>query len=157
MGSWGHWICSRAHPLEGPCVLPLCARCTGLYVAMALGLLTLAALKRRPLTGMPLVFSLALIAVAPLHVFTTGDAAGDLARFAAGALSGSGLAILLGAHPVLSPVLALLLVGAAATRSYAVHAVLALFTPIALAADVIFPLSLIVRSVRRSRIAPERS
>jgi hypothetical protein len=132
----GSVICSRAHPLEGPVLLPVCARCTGLYLACALGILgpfAIRAMRGTPLViaGRPsLAIAMILVGVTVAHALWAPGAS-DLGRLAAGAAGGVGIAILLGAQFLPAVATAAALVAFAATRSPAVFTILAFATPLA--------------------------
>jgi uncharacterized membrane protein len=134
----GGGICSHVHPLEGTPELPLCARCTGLYLACALGLFASSLLPaRRAISGRTsLVIPAIFVGVTVAHALWATDAP-DLERLAAGAAGGVGIAVLLGARLLPAATTAAALIVLAATRLPAVFTMLAIATPLALLAIVL--------------------
>lgn len=92
----GGTICGQVHPLDGPFALPLCARCTGLYLVLGLTSIAASFIRERktPLTKTLFATALLLIAASPLHVHLDPQSS-DSARLIVGALTGAGLAVLL--------------------------------------------------------------
>lgn len=149
----GGLICSQVHPLEGS-MLPLCARCSGIYITFGLALLaTWAARRVRPVSAPKLWLALLFIAVAPAHALAAPISAPDWTRFLAGASAGAGLAMLVGAGASMSVASAFVLTAIVLLRSTFVYALLAVATPFAIIAAVAAPVAVIARSINRPMLS----
>ncbi len=139
------WPVCGGHPLAGSVALPLCARCTGIWLATGAGFL----LPRTSGHGGRvrwLAVSLA-VAMAPLHVILYPEAT-DLGRFAAGAFTGAGIAALLGSSIRASAMASMLLAALAATRFMPVLLLYMIATPVAALASVGIPVARLLRTGR---------
>ncbi len=148
----GWVICSRVHHLDGPVELPLCARCTGLYLSFAVTM-AVAALgvkrMRHDSDRYRLIMAVLLVAAAPIHALFFPHSV-SLYRFATGAATGSGIAILLGSPVWAGILVAHLLSFAAATQNPVILTIYAYATLPALLVVVMIPLSKVIRFIPSS-------
>lgn len=79
--------------------MPLCARCSGIYLAFSLSWLVSRVLRKgpAPVALRPLWLALVLVSVAPLHAWLGSISGAGWERFLAGAICGIGLAMMVGA------------------------------------------------------------
>lgn len=143
----GGLICGQVHPLEGA-RLPVCARCSGIYLAYAFALAGMLAGRegrRAPASMRSFWLAVLLIAVAPMHAWFAPVTSVGWERMAAGAVCGAGLALLVGAGWPEA-------MGAAAVVTLAgkfpyapLLDVLALVIPLAMAAAVAGPVVVLAR------------
>lgn len=138
----GGLVCGLAHPLNGPFVLPLCGRCTGIWVGLGAALLLswIAAWARGRTVFCRVglrdaALGAALVLVTVVHAFAAPGAS-DLGRLAAGAVGGAGAAVLLGRPAGLSLCAAAAVVLLGATRATWAHALLFVASPLAVAGGV---------------------
>lgn len=146
----GSLICSQVHPLEGSVLLPLCARCEGLYLSCALALLSLFLPDRRiekyP-SAQSFLLAVALVSITVLHAFLGTNATG-LERFAAGAFGGAGIAVLLGARANFAILAAVGTILLASFDFWFLRSLLALATPLTMLVTFVVPLVVIARGIR---------
>lgn len=148
----GGLVCGQVHPFEGG-RLPVCARCSGIYLAYALALLAMLAGRRgrRAAESLrPWWLALLLVSAAPLHAWFAPVTSVGWERMTAGAICGGGLAMLVGAGWPEAIVGAVIVILVGLFPVPLVLDLLALLTPLAMAAAVLVPLGVVIQSLRRS-------
>lgn len=131
----GGLACSQEHPLGPAGILPLCARCSGMYLTAGLALLDWPirpGVRRRIGAGTTWI-ALGLVLLGALHALLL-DPAWHLWRYAAGSLIGAGAALLLGSRWWAAMMAALLSTAAVSSEHPAALSVAALLTPVSIMA-----------------------
>lgn len=150
--SAGRLICGQVHPLDDGSTMPLCARCSGMYLSFAVTML-MAALGvmtggKKEGSGR-LIMATVLASAAPIHALFFPDA-DSLRRFASGSMTGAGIAILVGGSIGAGVFAIVSLIILAATRSTAVHGLFAYLTIPAMLSAVAIPTFRIYRALSSS-------
>lgn len=149
----GGLVCGQVHPLESA-RLPVCARCSGIYLAYAValaGMLAGRGGRRAPDSLRPFWLAALLIAAAPLHAWFAPVTSVGWERMAAGAACGAGLSMLIGAGWPESVGAATVVFLAARFPYPPLLDGLAILTPVAMLAALAGPAVVLVETFRASR------